>query len=131
MSVWYRVHWSDCPPLTEENAWSALWGATRSKDGSQTECRECDGSGESFGERCGSCDGQGWEDCVPGYSCAASVAELLEYFDRPGMQPHHETVIAFEGRRVDTGFDGEPTAVPTRIVQEWTWEQFVAEHKES
>ncbi|MFB4197747.1 hypothetical protein [Streptomyces carpaticus] len=129
MTTWWRVHWSDCPPLSEEHAWSALWGATRSEDGSQTECRDCDGSGDLAGEPCTICGGEGWEDSVPGYSCAASPEALLAYFDRPGMEPWGETVIAFEGRQVDTGFDGEPTAVPTRVLQTWTWEEFVAAHR--
>ncbi|MFD5142694.1 hypothetical protein [Streptomyces sp. NPDC058401] len=45
MTVFYRLHWADCPPFTADNAWSALWGSTRSTDGSRMECFTCDGTG--------------------------------------------------------------------------------------
>jgi hypothetical protein len=131
MAVFYRVHWDDCPELSADNAWSALWGATRSADGTRTECRDCDGEGELAGGTCDACRGEGWEDCVPGYSACDTPEELIEYFDRPGMEPWHEQVVVFEGRQVGTGADGEPTAVPERVIETMTWEGFLARHKET
>ncbi len=117
--TFYRVHWEGSPEFSATNAWSALWGATRSEDGSQTECRECDGTGASFGEQCGSCDGEGWEDCASGYSCTDSADELLAYFSRHGEPADDEPVAIFEGTRVGTGVDGEPLAIPAGTVR-WT-----------
>ncbi len=117
--TFYRVHWTGNPDLSAANAWSALWGTERSADGSQTRCRECDGTTVSCGESCDSCGGEGWEDCVPGYSCTDSADELLTYFTRHGEPTHDEPVAIFEGHRIGTGFDGEPLAVPTGTVR-WT-----------
>lgn len=132
MTTFYRVHWDDCPPLTPDNAWSALWGADRSPDGSQTECRTCDTTGTLDGETCTDCNGQGWEDCVPGYSSAATPEQLIAYFTRSGMEPTAtDTVIIFDGQQVDTGFDGEPTTVPDTIIETLTWAEFTARHQEA
>lgn len=117
--TFYRVHWTGSPEFSTTNAWSALWGAERSEDGSQTRCRECDGTGTAFGENCGTCDGEGWEDCLPGYSCCDTAAELLAYFTRHGEPDPTEPVVIFDGVRVGTGFDGEPLATPTGDAR-WT-----------
>lgn len=126
METFYRVHWSDAPEFNADNAWSALWGTTRSEDGSQTECLTCDGTGELDDERCTNCGGEGWDDCVRGYSCCWNPESLVAYFNRPGMQPNGENVIVFEGYQTGTGFDGEPCAVPTKIIETLTWEEFLA-----
>src|SRR5690606_32882271 len=101
--VFYRVHWAGCPPFAPEHAWSALWGAVRSEDGTQTECGSCvNGQGPSRDcvfcggdpegcDRCDDgqvttctvCDGTGWEDAAEGYSCCDTPADLAEYFTAP------------------------------------------------
>lgn len=159
MSVFYRIHWTDCPPLASANAWSGLWGSTRSEDGSRTQCMVCDGSGEGirdcpkchggfvtdqYGEPvpcsrcnddgvvdgCENCDGEGWLDCVRGYSCTYTPEELISYFTDPARSgtADGESVVVFEGWQEGTGFEGEPTAIPERIIETLTWEQFVARH---
>ena len=125
--IFYRVHPSDCPPFHATNAWSALWGSTRSEDGSQVECPACDGTSEDLGEPCLDCD-DGWIDCVPGYSCCDTAQELIDYFTERSEPTADDAVIVFEGRQVDTGFDGEPTAVPHHVIETLTWDQFTARH---
>jgi len=127
MTVFYRLHWADCPPFSADNAWSALWGGTRSKDGSQTQCGACDGAGDYYGEPCTNCD-DGWVDCVPGYSCCDTPQELIDYFTERGEPTADDTVVVFEGRQVDTGPDGEPTALPHRAIETLTWAEFTARH---
>lgn len=124
--TFYRVHWTDCPPLTPDNAWSALWGSTRSEDGTQTECRQCDGTGEFDRESCPNCNGEGWHDCVPGYSATTTALGLVEYFDGPDGLEGDEPVVIFEGRQVSYGIEGEPTVIPERILETLTWADFVA-----
>jgi len=125
VSVYYRLHWSDCPPFSADNAWSALWGGTRSEDGSRTECVTCDGTGQLDGDPCPErdCD-EGWIDCVAGYSCCASADELIAYFHGRGEPDAGEAVVIFEGRQVSTGFDGEPAVVPERVLETLTWAEF-------
>ncbi len=150
--TFYRVHWADCPPLTADNAWSALWGATRTADGTQTQCVPCDGTGKDAtdpvcrscdGERCAicdhtgyssqcqTCDGEGVIDCERGYSCFTDPKSLIAYFTDPGhaveISPD-DHVIAFEGTHQGLGFDGEDLAIPTRILQETTWTEFLTLH---
>lgn len=124
--TFYRVHWADCPPLAPDNAWSALWGSTRSEDGSRTECPQCDGTGEFGRESCSNCNGEGWLDCVPGYSATKSAADLVEYFDGPDGLEGDEPVVIFEGRQASYGIEGEPTVIPERILETLTWADFVA-----
>ncbi|MGW5353377.1 hypothetical protein ACWERV_23060 [Streptomyces sp. NPDC004031] len=156
-TVLYRVHWEDCPPMSPEHAWSAPWGTIRSDDGSRYQCVVCDGTGEGFRDcprcvcgvveaadgdvvtcplckgnvvldGCENCEGDGWWDCIRGYSCTASPEGLLDYFEcsaRSGLAGG-ETVVVFEGEVVDSGIDGEPTAVPVRIIETLSWADFVA-----
>ena len=109
--VYYRVHWKDCPPLSPENAWSALWGTRRTPGGAQTYCVACDGTGQGTRhcrdcdgtgwttdgwntedrcrrcdgagviDGCESCDGEGVHDCLRGYSCFADPQSLIGYFE--------------------------------------------------
>lgn len=116
--TFFRVH-TTALPFSAENAWSGLWGADFSEDGSQSRCCHCDGSGEAFGEECKNCNGEGWEDCLQGYSCCDSAEELLEYFQKHGHTNDDTPVVIFEGEYVGNGFDGEPLAVPTKVVR-WT-----------
>jgi len=128
--TFYRVHWADAPAFSPENAWSALWGSVRSNDGTQTECHDCAGTGREgaaeYGDPCTTCDGTGWEDALEGYSCCDTATDLVEYMRQHGVMADDDRVIIFEGRRVGTGFDGEPLAVPARIIEETTWSEFLA-----
>ena len=152
--TYYRIHWADCPAFSPENAWSALWGATRSPDGSQTECTVCAGVGKSSSpcptcdgrgyrdgdpdhecgtcdgtgdvDECTACDGTGWQDALQGYSCCDTAEELVRYFTHAARDAAEDDdkVVVFEGTRVGDGFDGEPLAVPTRIIEEVPWSEF-------
>jgi hypothetical protein len=128
-ATFYRWHQNEAPAFTADNAWSGLWGSTFSADGSQTQCRTCDGTGKYADMPCEECDGEGWEDCLPGYSCCHSAEDLLTYMRVHAGKPEGDEgrVIVFEGEQVDTGFDGEPTAVPNKILKEMTWSEFVRE----
>lgn len=154
VDVFYRVHWADCPPLSQENAWSALWGTRRTPDGTQTYCVPCDGTGKGTRncpacdgcgwdaggfercsrcdgtgvlDECESCDGEGVHDCQRGYSCFSDPQTLIEYFKkRPGTVENDDPVVIFEGEYYGAGFDGEDLAVPTRVVEEMTWAEFRA-----
>ncbi len=154
----YRVHWADSPTFAAENAWSALWGATRTADGTQTICVACDGTGsgsrpcptcngagfdatsydhqdcetcEGTGDVAGciSCEGEGAQDCQRGYSCFTDPQSLKDYFisgGRSGVVGDDDKVIIFEGDYQGTGFDGEDLAVPTQIIEEMTWTEFLS-----
>ena len=128
----YRFHWDDCPAFSADNAWSALWGSERNETGDAVVCHGCGGTGEQlFGEKCEVCDGTGWEDCLPGYSCYDAPEDLIEYFRYPARgEPTDDAgrVVVFEGRWVGTGFDGEDLAIPERVVEEMTWSEFVKRH---
>ncbi|MEW1551583.1 hypothetical protein [Streptomyces tsukubensis] len=153
MAVFYRAHWTDCPPLDANAAWSAPWGTTYGPDGSTYECVACDGTGEGrrdcscthrydpSGRDCDRCDGTGYlpecESCggighhpsIRGYSCCETPGELIDYLTysaRDGVADDDTPVIIFEGERTGTGIDGEPTVVPTRTVQVTTWADFRA-----
>jgi hypothetical protein len=126
-TYYYRLHPADAPEFDEANAWSALWGRTRSADGSQTLCNDCDGEGEGYyGEACSVCGGEGWQDAQRGYSCCYSSEDLTAYFTARGIAGDDDTVIVFAGTRVGNGFDGEPLVVPTRVVERITWAQLRA-----
>lgn len=120
--TFFRVHWADAPDFSPENARSALWGSTRSEDGTKTECTSCIPGDR---EGCKVCGGTGWEDCMKGYSCCWSAEDLVEYMAEHGAPGEHDRVIVFEGVHTGTGFDGEPLAVPTRIIEETTWSEFL------
>lgn len=157
-TVFFRFHQADAPPFAADNAWSAPWGSEFSADGTTYRCPACDGTGEDRTEpvcercdgtgdddgytcrRCGGtgedtechdCDGGGWAACDRGYSCTRSAEELADYFQQhAGGAPadDHGHVVVFEGEHVGDGCDGEPLAVPTRVVETLTWTQFAAKH---
>ena len=92
-------------------------------------CRRCGGSGEDV--ECHDCDGEGNRDCDPGYSCCWSPVELVDYFQRhAGGAPDdsHGEVVVFEGEHVGQGDDGEPLAIPTRVVDRLPWSEFAAKY---
>jgi hypothetical protein len=81
-------------------------------------------------KRCPDCE-EGRRRCERGYSCETSPGALIAYFRNHGVDPHpEETVVVFEGEQAGTGLDGEPTAVPARVTETMTWEQFTARHAE-
>lgn len=132
--TFYRWHRTDLPEFSAEHAWSGLWGQTFSTDGSQSECPVCDGSREGcFGEPCAECDGEGWQDCMEGYSCCDSAQELRDYMVRHLLSgaddnPGEGDVIVFTGIRTGTGFDGEPLVVPDgELVRRITWQELITE----
>lgn len=147
METFYRWHRTDAPAFSADNAWSGLWGSEFSEDGSRTKCPTCDGTGDGWRdcpachgnpddcERCANagtidecegCEGEGWQDCVRGYSCCWTAQNLADYMTAHAgdLADDWGKVIVFEGEQVDTGFDGEPTAVPETIVKEMTWTEF-------
>jgi hypothetical protein len=78
--IYYRMHWADSPRFAPENAWSALWSAERSADGSRSRCETCTGTGSlADGLKCDECDGDGWLAAVLGYSACRSAADLIRY----------------------------------------------------
>jgi hypothetical protein len=144
MQTFYRWHRTDAPAFNADNAWSGLWGAEFSTDGSQTKCRACDGTGEDWrdcprchgeggdcrrcdGEgvinECADCDGEGWQDCVRGFSSCHTAQDLYAYITGHMGAPSDDDgkVIVFTGHQADTGFDDEPCVVPDEIVKEMTW----------
>ncbi|WP_028478715.1 hypothetical protein [Nocardia sp. CNY236] len=80
---------------------------------------------------CSLCGGTGWQDCVRGYSCLTDPEQLIEYMaDRTLIGENDGQVIVFEGIQTDTGFDDEPTVVPTKILQRLSWQEFLADTAE-
>lgn len=155
--VFYRFHQNAAPCFCADHAWSAPWGSAFTPDGSQYECPSCDGTGDNHidpacrhcdgtgedtttcyhcdgtGEDtdCRDCDGTGLMDANPGYSCCWSPEDLQTYFEvhacgAPG--DHHGEVIVFEGEHVGQGDDGEPLAIPTRVVDRLPWSEFAAKY---
>lgn len=118
--TFYRLHATE-HEFSAAGAYSALWGSVWSEDGTQTECTSCY---EGDRDGCRVCDGTGWQDAQEGYSCCDTAEELIEYMTEHGIAGDDDKVIVFEGVRTGTGFDGEPLAVPTRIIEETTWSQF-------
>lgn len=123
--TFYRLHSNPSAPcFCAEHAWSGLWGGEWNEDGSATHCNRCGGTGTLlFGEECTTCDGDGWEPALHGYSACWDAAELAEYMDEHGVVADNDPVVIFEGRQVGTGFDGEPLAVPTGKVRWITWKE--------
>jgi hypothetical protein len=119
--TYYRLHQAGIPEFSADNAWSGLWGGAFSADGSRSECGQCDAKGvDEWGEPCEAGCSDGWFDCAEGYSCCWTGQDLLRYFDEHlGSGFEDEPVVVFEGALVGTGFDGEPLAIPTRVIR-WT-----------
>jgi hypothetical protein len=132
--MFYRLHNTDShvpdryvsptgtvPCFCAEHAYSAVWGAEWSADGSRTKCRNCeDGISLIDGTECGGCDG-GWEDALYGYSSCDTAEELVAYMTKHGVVNDDDLVVAFEGEQVGNGWDGEPLVVPTHVVEVITW----------
>lgn len=154
--VYFRWHRSDIP-FTSKRAWSGLWGSEFNSDGSRAMCLACDGTGEGVREcphcrvadwdklfndcsRCGGsrfidgcedCDGEGWRDCVRGFSCERNPEDLIRYFTssvRSGVTDGDGKVIVFTGEETGIGFDGEPCVVPETVIETLTWDEFLAKY---
>lgn len=121
--TFFRWHRADAPDFNADNAWSGLWGGTFSADGSQSECLTCDGTGQYADAECEECDGEGWQDCARGYSSCWTAEDLRAYMATHlgEISDDEGRVIVFEGNHVGDGFDGEPLAIPARIIEEITW----------
>jgi hypothetical protein len=145
-TTFYRVHVAGrdaVGPLAfhADNAFSALWGsnfvpgdasrATCSVCGGDGQCTYCYGDGADCGQcsdgTCRTCAGCGIEDLPRGYSCCDTAEDLRAYFAEHGTPASTDDVVVFEGRRVGTGFDGEPLAVPTGDARWMTWAEFTAQ----
>ena len=59
-------------------------------------------------------------------ACCDTAEELVRYFTHAARDAAEDDdkVVVFEGTRVGDGFDGEPLAVPTRIIEEVPWSEF-------
>jgi hypothetical protein len=110
--MFWRVHHTDCPPFSPENASSAPWGQE------EQICPRCNGAGyitrRGAEEDCPRCGGTGVVEAerVPGYSCCESREALVEYFEARGGLPENAPVVVFSGRVVGHGPDGEPLVIP-------------------
>lgn len=143
-------HQSDAPSFDADHAWSATGGSQFTADGSTYMCAACEATGEAetpicpcFDEdyagcarcergtitECPDCDGEDTIKCDRGYSCCHSAASLVAYFTSKFMPPQlleEGTVYFFEGE----GIEGEPLAVPTRVLETLTWAELVDRVKE-
>lgn len=149
--TFYRLHSNpEAPCFCADHAYSGLWGREWSTDGSQTRCLSCDGTGQDDSEctecagagivdyendtKCSRCAGNGyvptcrifhgtgWEDAVRGYSCCRTPEELLAYMAEHACGlADDEKVLVFEGDEYGIDFDGEPTVIPTQIMEIITW----------
>lgn len=93
MNLYYRVHWSDCPEFSAENAISTPWG----------------------------CHGDDEFEPSSGYSCCSEPGKLIEYFQNRGEPCETETVIVFTGNLASLGDDFEPLVIPENVVLTTTW----------
>jgi hypothetical protein len=108
------------------------------------ECPRCSGEGEHYSPEAGEwvfcelCSGTGRVGYDPenpehvaayrreGVSCFRTPEELIEYFtDQQAVCPlDRAEVVEFVGRAVGIGLDEEPLAIPEKVLQRWTWEEF-------
>lgn len=140
MQIYWRVHWPSAPAFSPESASSAPWsddraicdaclGSGRRTRGTVAPCAACGGA---FEPRC-QCGGTGYVAEVQdigacrrcrgtgrnlryrrdrGYSCCESPEALVAYFASRGTVPDDLPVVAFAGRVLGAGMDGEPLVVP-------------------
>lgn len=118
--TYYRLHRAELAEFGPNNAWSGPWGETYAEDGTQYECRTCDGAGQWLGEPCPEQCEDGWIPADRGYSCCHTAADLLAYVDQHiGTDADTEPVVIFDGEYAGSGLDGEPLAIPTQVIR-WT-----------
>lgn len=122
--MWYRVQRAELErvlPFSAKNAWSTPVDC-------RPFCPHCTGTGLARdGGVCRGCYGTGARAPVRGYSCWESSCRLVAYhlphrraLEAAGYRPMWE-IIAFSGRRVGTGPDGEPLVVPTTVRWRRPW----------
>lgn len=140
--TFYRWHHNAAPTFNAENAHSADWGSEFTPDGSKYRapgalyylCEDCqDDTGACGHEDEGDCENDscecpGWTDCERGYSCTWDAADLITYIREHAGEPDDSfgTVYVFEGELTGNGTDGEPLAVPTKVIETLTWSELVA-----
>jgi hypothetical protein len=133
-STFWRVH-DTTYEFSADSAWSSQAGvplAAPDRDlclvcgGDGTDPDECDDEGNSV--PCTSCGGEGSFQRDRGYSCCASPEDLISYFSGHLGAAAGDTVITFEGERTGTCPDGEPLAVPIRVIATATWAEFTRAH---
>jgi len=129
--TYYRLHWADCPEFNSDNAWSKPWGSRANPaDPTQHECSCCPGDDPE----CRWCEGTGWMEARRGYSCLESAEELMAYMRGwakdlvadPSVARPGDQVIVFRGQLVGRGDTDEYLVVPTEIVAQHGWAEFVA-----
>lgn len=136
--LFYRWHQNEAPPFSAENAWSADWGSEFTPDGSKYRapsglyylCETCQDETGACGhedeDECAECECPGWTECERGYSCTWDATDLADYFGERGCPTDDTgTVYVFEGERTGNGTDGEPLAVPDRVVETLTWSELL------
>jgi len=109
--TYWRVHHSDCPEFSAENATNAPWGWVEHAE----DCPFCDDDGHLWSEAHGDyipCPFHGVENRALGYSCCESPTDLVNYFEARGGAPDDAAVVVFKGRMVGHGPDGEPLVIP-------------------
>lgn len=141
LETFYRWHQKDAPTFNATNAYSADWGSEFTPDGTKYRapsslyylCDTCQDDTGACGHEdegdCENCECPGWADCERGYSCCEDAEDLIAYIrEHQAGDPDdsHGTVYVFEGEHTGNGTDGEPLAVPTRIVETLSWSQLVA-----
>lgn len=132
--TFYRVHDAGTE-FSTKNAWSSQAGVDRVAIDRYL-CLACEGSGTDPNEAdedgsevpCRDCGGEGSIQCERGYSCCWSAEDLIAYFGYQLGAGSGSTVVIFEGEQSGTGIDGEPLAVPSRVVRTLTWAEFTSEH---
>ena len=145
VETFYRWHQRHAPAFTPDNAYSADWGSEFTPDGTKYRppagvlyylCEDCQDEAGACGHEddgeCEHCECPGWTDCERGYSCTWEPGDLIDYIrthQAGDPADTHGTVYVFEGEHTGDGTDGEPLAVPSRVVRTLTWSQMLAEQQ--
>ena len=118
--MFWRLHWSNCPTFSADNAESVGWA-----ERAVGFCCVCDGSGlvsdynkdgDLVQRTCGRCTGSGEPLRLKGYSCFDSLSKLQDYFRNRGLVNAEDgVVIAFDGIYEGLGEDGEDLVTPTKV----------------
>ncbi len=85
--TFYRLHHDDLPSFSAKNAYSHPWGEYGTDEGLKSKQR--------------------------GYSSMNSAEGLLNYFGSRGGMPDNARIVAFKGKKIGIGPDGEPLTIPS------------------
>lgn len=141
MELFYRIHWNwDTVPFDAEHAYSFLNGMPPLADDlSRYGCVPCNGTGEAIpgvdpdeDGKCSSCHGEGSHEADRGYSCVYDPEDILSLpaqFGSGRRELAAARVVEYEGEVQGWGCDGEPLAVPSRVLRVMTWDEFTAEYQ--